>query len=133
MIVGFPGESEADFQQTIDFCRRIGFMKLHVFPFSSRQGTPAAEMPDQLSESVKEDRVRRLIAVGNEMSLAYRQRLLGTMQPVLLEEPSDDGRMSGYTPQYVSVVCDGGAQGTIVQVHLTDLTPEGMSGVRVEP
>ena len=133
VIVGFPGESEADFQQTMDFCRKIGFMKLHVFPYSRREGTPAAKMADQLPESVKEERVRRLIAVGNELSVAYRKRLLNTTQPVLLEEPTADGRLTGYTPQYVPVVCEDGAQGAIVQVHLSALTAEGMSGSIVEP
>ncbi|MEG1776233.1 MAG: tRNA (N(6)-L-threonylcarbamoyladenosine(37)-C(2))-methylthiotransferase MtaB, partial [Clostridia bacterium] len=64
VIVGFPGETEEEFVQTLSFCEKIGFMKLHVFPFSPREGTPAAEMPDQLPQGVKESRVRRLIALG---------------------------------------------------------------------
>ncbi|HNW87077.1 MAG TPA: tRNA (N(6)-L-threonylcarbamoyladenosine(37)-C(2))-methylthiotransferase MtaB [Candidatus Limiplasma sp.] len=133
VIVGFPGETEAEFEQTVHFCERIGFMKLHVFPFSPREGTPAAEMPDPVPETVKEERVRRLIAVGETLARRYREGMLGTVQPVLLEERHTDGRRSGYTPQYLSAVCDAGAPGEIVNVRLTAITKEGMSGEVVEP
>ncbi len=132
VIVGFPGETEAEFQQTVDFCREIGFMKLHVFPYSRREGTPAADMPVQIAEPVKEERVRRLIAVGRELADDYRRTLLTTVQPVLLEEQAPDGLWTGYTPQYVHVSCAGGHGGELVNVRLTALTEEGMMGARVE-
>ncbi|MDD3411908.1 MAG: tRNA (N(6)-L-threonylcarbamoyladenosine(37)-C(2))-methylthiotransferase MtaB [Eubacteriales bacterium] len=132
VIVGFPGETEEEFEQTVDFCRRIGFMKLHVFPYSRREGTPAAEMAEQIDENVKARRVARLIAVGDELARAYRERLLGTVQPVLLEQRGEDGLWTGYTPQYVHVACEGGAAGEIVNICLNRLTGEGMGGARVE-
>lgn len=132
VIVGFPGETEEEFSQTLDFCRRIGFMKLHVFPFSRREGTPAATMHGQVPEVVKENRVRRLIAVGETLATTYREQMLGTVQPVLMEERLEDGLVTGYTPQYISVATNGGEAGRIVNVRLTALTKEGMTGEIVE-
>ena len=132
VIVGFPGETEAEFAQTTAFCREIGFLKLHVFPFSPREGTEAAQMDGQVPEAVKAERVRRLIAVGQELSAAYRAKLLGTVKPVLLEERGADGAWNGYTPQYVHVACKGGGAGRIVPVRLTALTGAGMAGEPVE-
>jgi threonylcarbamoyladenosine tRNA methylthiotransferase MtaB len=132
VIVGFPGETEEEFNETVAFCREIGFLKLHVFPFSPREGTAAASMEEQVPESVKAERVGRLIAVGKELSVRYRERLLGAVQPVLLEQRGADGTWQGYTPQYVHVSCGGGASGKIVNVKLTALTEAGMAGEPVE-
>lgn len=132
VIVGFPGETEEEFAQTLAFCRRIGFMRLHVFPFSPREGTPAAAMPAQVPKPVKEERVRALIALGETLAKQYREALLGTTQPVLLEETLEGGRLAGYTPQYVHTACEGGCAGEIVLVRLEALTGEGMSGTVVE-
>ena len=107
-------------------------MRLHVFPFSRREGTPAADMPDQVPETVKSKRVRRLIEAGETLSAAYRERLLGTTATVLLEERLSSGQASGYTPQYVQVACDAGDAGQLALVRLTALTKEGMSGHVVE-
>ena len=133
VIVGFPGETEEEFAETVAFCREIGFMKLHVFPFSAREGTPAASMPDQVAQSVKDRRARELIAEGEALSVAYRTALLGSVQPVLLEERLRDGYHSGYTAHYVPVKCLGGEPGQIVKVRLTALAKEGMTGELVEP
>jgi threonylcarbamoyladenosine tRNA methylthiotransferase MtaB len=132
VIVGFPGETEAEFEQTEAFCQRVGFLKLHVFPFSPREGTPAAEMPMQMPEPVKAERVHRLIAVGEHLSVAYRTGLLGQTLPVLMEERAGNGTVGGYTPQYVHVTCKRGQPGQIVNVRLTGLTKEGMAGEPVE-
>ncbi len=132
VIVGFPGETEIEFTETLAFCKRIGFLKLHVFPFSPREGTPAATMDGQVPEPVKKERVRCLIALGEELSATYRTGLLGTVQPVLLEERGADGMLSGYTPQYVPVACAGGKPGQIAAVRLSALTEAGMQGDFVE-
>lgn len=132
VIVGFPGETDTEFAQTMEFCREIGFLKIHVFPFSPREGTPAATMPEQVPEAVKAQRVHQLIALGDTLSAAYRQSLLGTVQPVLLEEKTRSGQMRGYTPQYVPVTCGVGKSGEIVNLRLTALTKAGMTGKRVE-
>ena len=129
VIVGFPQETEAEFQQTIDFCREIGFLKLHVFPYSRREGTPAAEMDEQVPESEKERRVARLIEAGEALSLTYRQQMLGRVEPVLLEEALSDGRLAGYTPQYIRVETHCGQPGQTVFLRLEALTDEGMQGL----
>lgn len=128
VIVGFPGETEEEFEQTLRFCQSVGFARLHVFPFSPRETTPAAQMPDQIAESVKADRVRRLIALGDRLAADYRRGFLGKTVPVLVEEPDHDGGMAGYTPEYIHVRVPGGKSGSIVSVRLTALTEEGMTG-----
>ncbi len=128
IIVGFPGETEEEFQQTLAFCHTIGFMKLHVFPYSPREGTPAAVMDDQIAKSVKDARVQALIAVGEELSTAYRTRMLQTVQPVLIEEKRRGGLFAGYTPHYVPVLTSRGSIGEIIPLQLTQLSGEGMYG-----
>lgn len=132
VIVGFPGETEAEFSQTIALCKTVGFMKIHAFPYSQREGTPAASMPGQLSKQVKEARVLELLQVGNALSTAYRQSMLGTAQPVLFERRKRDGLLTGYTPQYIPVTCRAGTVGEIASVRLTELFQEGMHGELVE-
>ena len=132
IIVGFPGETDAEFAETMAFVREIGFLRLHVFPFSPREGTPAATMAGQVPQGVKEARVRALIAVGEALAADYRRALVGTVQPVLLEEMSAQGVCGGYTPQYVHAAVAGGVPGRIAQVRLTALTQEGMTGELVE-
>lgn len=132
VIVGFPGETEEMFGETLRFCEEIGFSRLHVFPFSPREGTPAADMPDQISDGVKAERVKRLIALGDALARGYRKRFVGKISPVLLEERLSDGSMVGYTPEYIHVRTGGGESGEVVNVRLEALTEEGMSGPVVE-
>ncbi len=132
VIVGFPGETEEMFAQTLRFCEEIGFARLHVFPFSPREGTPAAGMSDQVPEEVKAERVKRLIALGGALAWDYRKRFLDRIAPVLLEDPLPDGGMAGYTPEYIHVRTEGGKAGAVVNVRLEALTEEGMSGSVVE-
>ena len=132
MIVGFPGETEAEFQETLDFCERVGFSRLHVFPFSPREGTPAAAMDGQVEEAVKTQRVHRLIALGDALSRRYREGFLGREVPMLLEEALPDGGAEGYTPEYVHVRARDGRPGALARVRLDALTEEGMSGTVVE-
>ena len=132
VIVGFPGETEEEFHETLDFCQAVGFMKIHVFPFSPRKGTPAAEMPGQIPKETKEKRVHSLMEVGEKLSVAYRKRMLNTVKPVLMEEKQRGGAFVGYTPQYVPVTCEQGRVGEILPVRLIELTKEGMRGELVE-
>ncbi len=132
VIVGFPGETEDEFEQTMQFCREVGFARLHVFPFSPREGTPAAQMPGQLPEHVKAERVKRLIALGETLAQAYCEGFVGKTVPVLLEEKHPDGGMQGYTPEYIHVHVEAGTPGVVSQVRLTAVTREGMSGTVVE-
>ncbi|HIU20115.1 MAG TPA: tRNA (N(6)-L-threonylcarbamoyladenosine(37)-C(2))-methylthiotransferase MtaB [Candidatus Limiplasma stercoravium] len=130
IIAGFPGETEEEFAQTLALCREVEFLRIHAFPFSPRAGTPAAQMPGQLSQECKAERVGRLIALGRETSRLYRQRLLGLVRPVLVEEASS---MRGYTPEYVPVTVPGARAGEVVEARLEALDgEEGLRGSLVE-
>ena len=87
MIVGFPGETEEEFAESLAFIRQCGFASMHVFPYSRRPGTPADKMPDQLGNAVKEARSAAAIAVAAEMNRDFRTGMIGTVQAVLFEEP----------------------------------------------
>ena len=128
VIVGFPGETEEEFEETLRFSREIGFARMHVFPFSPRETTPAAEMPDQIPEAVKAERVKRLIALGDELAQKYHEGFLGRTVPVLLEERLEDGSMVGYTPEYIHVRVPEGESGKVVNVRLTAIEGDGMLG-----
>lgn len=86
VIVGFPGETDEDFQRTLDVCRACGFMKIHVFPYSKRKGTPAAERTDQISPQVKAERAACLRALSNELASADRAQRFGVTEWALVEQ-----------------------------------------------
>lgn len=128
MIVAFPGETEAEFQESLDFIRKCGFAGMHIFPYSRRPGTPADKMPGQLDNSVKEARSRAASAVAEEMRLAYCQGLIGTVQQVLFEE-AEDGLYAGHAPNYVKVYAPGeGLHNQIRNVRITGLCRDGVTG-----
>ena len=104
VIVGFPGETEEDFAETERFLKAIHFYEMHIFKYSRRAGTRAADMPDQVPEGTKSVRSDILLALEKQQSLEYRGRFLGTEEEILLEEPIEiDGTkyMMGHTRQYV--------------------------------
>jgi threonylcarbamoyladenosine tRNA methylthiotransferase MtaB len=108
VIVGFPGETEEDFAATCDAARAAGFSKIHIFPFSPRRGTPAAEMPNQVSPEVKHDRRRRLESLERELRGAYFRRLVGRRLRVMAESyehhSSSAGHLVGTSCRYAPVV-----------------------------
>ena len=104
VIVGFPGETEEEFAETERFLKAIHFYEMHIFKYSRRAGTRAADMPDQVPEGTKSVRSDILLALEKQQSLEYRGRFLGTEEEILLEEPIEiDGPkyMMGHTRQYV--------------------------------
>ncbi|MDO4296674.1 MAG: tRNA (N(6)-L-threonylcarbamoyladenosine(37)-C(2))-methylthiotransferase MtaB [bacterium] len=104
VIVGFPQESEEEFEETYAFLKKVHFYEMHVFKYSRRQGTRAAEMPNQVEESVKSRRSDRLLELEREMSLAYRQSFAGQEKSILLEDETEiDGvrYRVGFTEEYV--------------------------------
>ena len=107
IIVGFPGESGHDFQQSLDYVAEIGFSRLHVFTYSRRPGTAAAGMDGQLPKAVKKERARQMIASGKELSLNFHESFLGQTAQVLWETASgadENGlRWVGYTGNYIRV------------------------------
>ena len=134
VLTGFPGETEAEFEETRAFIREARYAKIHVFPYSQREGTKAAVMPGQLSNAEKERRARLLIAVGDEMARLYREQWVNEVAEVLLEEPVN-GHWTGYTPEYIAVTLPegyNGRQGEFVRVRLTGLNESGMDGTPCE-
>lgn len=130
MLTGFPSETEEELKETELFIREIGYARIHVFPYSRREGTPADLMPGQLSTGEKERRARLLIAVGEETSRQYREAWLSREVEVLVED-CHEGVFSGYTPEYIHVEladCPRLRSGEAVRVHLTGLTKDGMAG-----
>ena len=129
MIVAFPGESEAEFQESLGFIRRCGFADMHIFPYSRRPGTPADKMPGQHSNDTKDARSRAAIAVAEEMSRAYREKLIGTTQAVLFEEQVG-AYCTGHAPNYVRVYAEGEhLHNEIRSVEITGVYEDGVIGV----
>ena len=128
MIVAFPGETEAEFEESLAFIRKCGFSDMHIFPYSRRPGTPADKMPGQHPNAVKEDRSRRAMAVAAEMSRQYREALVGTVQEVLFEEP--DGEFyTGHAPNYVKIYAPGSdLHNELRTVEITGLHKDGLLG-----
>ena len=86
IIVGFPGETQEEFEETLDFVKKIGFSQIHVFKYSKRAGTKAATMPNQISKEVMQERSNILIDLAEEMSRDYKELFLGRIEKVLVEE-----------------------------------------------
>ncbi len=129
MIVAFPGETEAEFAQSLAFIQKCGFADMHIFPYSRRPGTPADKMPGQHSNAVKEARSRDAIAVAERMSRTYRQDLAGKQVQVLFEQ-KDGAYFTGYTPNYVKVYAKGeDLHNTLWQVTVTEVYADGVLGI----
>ena len=128
MIVAFPGESEEEFTESLEFIQACGFGDMHVFPYSRRPGTPADKMPGQHTNETKENRSRRAIEVAKEMSEGYRTAMIGSVQEVLFEEP--EGKwFAGHAPNGVKVFVSGESlHNQIRAVRITDLLAEGVFG-----
>ena len=128
MIVAFPGETEEEFRQSLEFIRKCGFAEMHVFPYSRRPGTPAAQMPGQLGNAVKEQRSREAIAVAREMNRSFREALVGSVQEVLFEE-AEGSLSTGHARNYIRVWAEGaGLHNQIRTVRITELYQDGLLG-----
>ncbi len=138
LIVGFPGELEADFQESMDYVIEIGFSRLHVFPYSLRPGTAAATMDDQVPKKIKKERVGRMTNLGRSLSLAFNRRFEGRISQVLWETATgadENGlRWIGYTDNYIRVQAYGPSNlfnritsTRLAEAHKTGITGEIMS------
>ncbi len=130
LIVGFPGETEALFEETLETLRELRFSGIHVFPYSPRTGTPAAGYPDQVPPAVKKERVHRVEALEKEIAAAYRRAFLGKTVRVLAEEIRE-GRWEGLSDEYIRVAFTGEGieKGGLYEVRVTALTEEGLEGL----
>lgn len=109
VIVGFPGETEEEFQESFDFVDKVDFYETHIFKYSKREGTKAASMPDQVDEQAKAERSARLIALGEKKRKAYEERFIGKTVEVLVEEDAViDGKkvQTGHTKEYIKIALD---------------------------
>lgn len=124
VIVGFPGETDEQFERTYQFINELRFAELHVFPYSPRSGTPAARMPDQVDPEVKQERVQRLIALSEQLSRSYAAQFKGEIMEVipeqLYQEDGETGRLVGYSDNYLKVVFKGeeGMLGQLIKVQI---------------
>ncbi len=129
ILVGFPTESEADFCETVDFAKSIGFEKIHIFPYSKRNGTPAAAMP-QLSNAIKDERAKRLGAAAAEIRKEFLLKQVGKVYEVLFE--TEHPKFSeGYTKNYTPVrIYDGkDRKGKFINVLITDAGDDYCVGI----
>ena len=128
IIVGFPGETEAMFQESLAFVRRQEFARVHVFPYSRRPATPAAARSDQVPHPVRRERVKMMQALADEMAADYHGKFIGTIVPVLFET-QHEGVADGLTDTYIRVYTKGPVKvGEITAMRLLRLYQDGLWG-----
>lgn len=130
IIVGFPGESEEEFQQTLEFAKKVGFSKIHVFPYSRREGTKAYNMPNQLSRKVKTERASKLIALAKQLEEEYESEFIGSEELVLFEERENE-YFKGHTSTYLQVLVkndDENLSNTIQKVKINEIKENRLYG-----
>ncbi len=136
LIVGFPGETEEDFEQTLHCLREVGFMQLFPFKYSPRPGTVAAELEDDVPREVKEERLARVIALQTEISDAKTALLRGSIQDVLIDaaHPRERGAMNGRTDGFRPITVRGGNMeiGDMVRARVTEHRAHWLAGELVE-
>lgn len=122
VIVGFPGEDKKLFEKTIETCKKIGFAKIHVFPFSLRNGTKAEELPNHLSNEEKKKRSRKLLEVSKELENNYFSKFIGKSESVLIEQYKD-GYSYGHTGNFLNVKIEGKLEhNKFYDVLITDIS-----------
>ena len=137
VIVGFPGETEEQFENGYRLIEELGFSELHVFPYSTRTGTPAARMTDQVPAEVKQDRVARLIALSDHLALTYASKYAGEVLEVIPEGPlkddPDSGWSAGYSDNYLQIAFPGNEElvGQVCRVRLDQPGSEYSQGTFV--
>jgi len=132
VMVGFPGETDENFNNTYQFVRKISFSRLHVFKYSPRRGTPAFDFPDQVEPPVKEERSRKLIELGDRLAAVFAASLLGKKLEVLVERQlqGENGLYEGLTDNYVRVIFSGreGLRGEMVVVKAEKVRGSAIEG-----
>ena len=133
VIVGFPGETNDEFNKTYDFLRDIELSQMHVFKYSPRKGTPAATMENQIDPQIKQFRSDQLISLSKNNFNKFASKFIGSEMDVLFEQNIVDNKYEGLTPNYIRVVVesDKDIQGDILKVKITDLKDEYVEGILV--
>lgn len=127
LIVGFPGEDEAEFAATLDFIKKCRFSSMHIFPYSIRKGTPASKMENQVSKAEKTHRVKEASAIAEELKASYLTSRIGKKESVLFEEISD-GLWTGYARNYTRIYLESkrDLKNTVLDVKITSLHKDGL-------
>ncbi len=130
VMVGFPGETDDEFENSLAFVQSIGFSRVHVFAYSRRAGTVADRMPHQLSSAVKTERSRRMADACHAAAVAYARATIGKTMPILLETIHDNGVADGLTDTYLSVrVATNHHSGELIPVTITDMDGDTLIGI----
>ena len=133
LMVGFPGETDEQFENSLRFCDEIAFSSMHLFKYSPRQGTPAAGYPNQVPNEVKDARSKRMQEVAERNMLRYMEAHLGQTVEVLVEEQRSDGIWLGHTDTYLHVAVDGPCRkNAMVQVRLDKIDGKLIKGKFIE-
>ena len=130
IIVGFPGETDQQFAATQEFLANSQIAYIHIFPYSSRPGTPATKLPGHVNELVKAERVAALKQTDQTLRRHFRAQHVGTVQRVLFEQRRVGKLLAGHAPNYLDVYApaDSDVAGLIKHVNITKLHPEGVVG-----
>lgn len=130
VIVGFPQETEEEFEETYQFIQNIAFSELHVFPYSKRKNTPAANMSGQVDEQVKNERVKKLIDLSKQLHLQYAKKFVNKEVSVIFEEQFDNQRLIGHSSNYLKVItkADSSLIGKVCLVKITSVSALGIEG-----
>lgn len=131
VIIGFPGETDAEFEETLAACREAGFSKIHAFPFSRRRGTPAWDMPNQIEKHVKQERMQRLAELEAELRDDYYRSLIGIPDRVLIESSLSDNHYLGSSGRYapVAIQLPTSMFGRFVNAHIESVVAGQPIGV----
>ncbi len=131
IIVGFPGETEEDFNESYEFAKKVQFSKIHVFPYSPKKGTPAAERKDQLLNSVKQERSKKLIELSDKMSNDFMSKYIDKSVEVLFERNINENQYEGHTGNYIKVIgiSDKNVTNNIVDVMIKSVEQEHITGI----
>jgi len=129
VMVGFPGETAEEFEESYNFCRQMEFARIHVFSYSPRQGTQAAQLPRQVGDKVKKERSQKMLALAKESTQNFSQQFLGRTMPVLFEQQSN-GVWSGHTANYIKVYTKSTADLTnkLLPLKLVEVRRDGVWG-----
>ncbi len=130
IIVGFPGETEEEFNTTYEFLKDVRLSKMHIFKFSPRKGTRAAEMKEQVDGLAKEERSGKLINLSNELEKEFMKQYIGTTMNVLYEQVHDSNRYEGYTSNYIKVLAESkvDVEGGILETLINDCENDYLLG-----
>ena len=135
IMVGFAGETDEEFEQSLAFAKKVGFARTHVFAYSRRKGTVAYNMPAQVTNAIKEERSRKMTDCTLKSQKEFLLSQINTLVPVLFEQPASKGMMEGHTPNYTKVVAAGdeSLRGKILDVYITQVEDDHCLGIIKTP